>query len=178
MIRGVHTMFYSSQADELRVFLRDTLGLSFTDVGGGWLIFDLPDAEMGVHPADEAYPHAHAGTHNVSFYCDDVTKTVEELKAKGVEFTQEPKDESYGIVTHFNMPGGVTVQLYQPQYKRLSVPRPLPESEAAAAPRAKAAARKKPSKKKAAPKSAKKKAVTKTGGKKKAAKKKSAARKR
>jgi predicted enzyme related to lactoylglutathione lyase len=164
-------MFYSSQADELRVFLRDTLGLSFTDVGGGWLIFDLPDAEMGVHPADEAHPHSHAGTHSISFYCDDVTKTVEDLKAKGVEFTQEPKDEGYGIVTHFNMPGGVSVQLYQPHYKRLSVPRPLPEPAEAAAPRAKAAARKKPGKKKTAPKAVKKKAASKPG-KRKAGKKK------
>jgi len=178
MIRGVHSMFYSSQANELRVFLRDTLGLSFTDVGGGWLIFDLPNAEMGMHPADEAHPNSQPGMHSISFYCDDVAKTVDELKAKGVEFTQEPKDESYGIVTHFNMPGGVTVQLYQPHYKRLSVPRPLPESESSAAPRAKAALRKKPSKKKAASKSAKKKAVTKADGKKKAAKKKAAARKR
>ena len=53
MIRGVHTMFYSSDADGLRSFLRDKLGFSFTDVGGGWLIFDLPEAEMGCHPADD-----------------------------------------------------------------------------------------------------------------------------
>jgi hypothetical protein len=26
MIRGIHTMFYSSQPDELRAFLRDKLG--------------------------------------------------------------------------------------------------------------------------------------------------------
>src|SRR5262249_7620562 len=124
------------------------------------------------------YSHAHAGTHSISFYCDDVAKTVEELKAKGVEFGQEPKDESYGIVTHFNMPGGVTVQLYQPHYKRLSVPRPLPESAGPAAPHAKAAEKKKSGKKKAVPKPAKKKTVIKKGGNKKAVKKKSAARKR
>jgi hypothetical protein len=34
MIRGVHTMFYSSDAEGLRAFLRDKLGLPFTDVGG------------------------------------------------------------------------------------------------------------------------------------------------
>jgi len=136
---------------------------------------------MGVHPADEGLPHAHAGTHNISFYCDDVAKTVEDLKTKGVEFTEEPKDQGYGIVTQFAMPGEVVVQLYQPHYKRLSVPRPLPampEEAKRAAPRAKAAARRKPSKKKAAPKAASKKAVTKRAGKKKAAKKKPAARKR
>ena len=33
MIRGVHTMFYSSRADELRAFLRDKLGFRATDVG-------------------------------------------------------------------------------------------------------------------------------------------------
>lgn len=31
MIRGVHTMFYSSAAPDLRAFLRDKLGLSATD---------------------------------------------------------------------------------------------------------------------------------------------------
>lgn len=52
MIRGVHTMFYSSEAEELRAFLRDKLGFDrFTDVGGGWLIFDIPEADMGVHPS-------------------------------------------------------------------------------------------------------------------------------
>jgi len=35
LIRGMHGMFYSSQADELRAFLRDKVGLAGTDVGGG-----------------------------------------------------------------------------------------------------------------------------------------------
>jgi hypothetical protein len=52
MIKGVHAMFYSSRPSELRAFLRDKLGFtSFTDVGDGWLIFNLPEADMGVHPA-------------------------------------------------------------------------------------------------------------------------------
>ena len=53
MIKGVHTMFYSSEPEALREFLRDKLGFdSYTDVGGGWLIFNLPEADMGVHPTD------------------------------------------------------------------------------------------------------------------------------
>lgn len=39
MIRGVHTMFYSSQPDAVRAFLRDKLGFDCTDTGGGGLIF-------------------------------------------------------------------------------------------------------------------------------------------
>src|SRR5262245_49607615 len=56
MIRGVHTMFYSAKAKELRKFLREKLGFSATDVGEGWLIFDLPEADMGVHPTDRSGP--------------------------------------------------------------------------------------------------------------------------
>jgi hypothetical protein len=36
MIRGMHAMFYSSEAEALRAFLRDKLQLPGTDVGGGW----------------------------------------------------------------------------------------------------------------------------------------------
>jgi hypothetical protein len=53
MIRGVHTMFYSSDADGLRAFLRDKLGFPFTDVGGGCLNFDLPETEIGCHCAND-----------------------------------------------------------------------------------------------------------------------------
>jgi catechol 2,3-dioxygenase-like lactoylglutathione lyase family enzyme len=125
MIRGVHTMFYSAQPDELRAFLRDKFGLPFTDVGGGWLIFDLPEAEMGVHPSDESHAHSRAGMHSISFYCDNIQRTVADLKAKGIEFTNEIADQGYGLVTQFKMPGGVVADLYQPQYTKRTAPRPI-----------------------------------------------------
>jgi predicted enzyme related to lactoylglutathione lyase len=59
-----------------------------------------------------------AGTHDISFYCDDIEETVSELKRRGVEFTAGITDEGFGLVTHFRMPGGVTVQLYQPSYRK------------------------------------------------------------
>jgi len=119
MIKGVHTMFYSSDAESLRAFLRDKLGLPYTDVGEGWLIFDLPEADMGCHPADETGEHGQpAGTHDISFYCDDIHATIEELTAKGVEFTEGVTDAGFGLVTHFKMPGDVKVQLYQPRYEK------------------------------------------------------------
>ena len=117
MIQGVHTMFYSSHADELRAFLRDKLGFPATDIGNGWLIFDLPEAEMGCHPADDKEGPP-AGTHNISFYCDDIQKTVEELKRRGVEFIDGVADHGYGLVTHFKMPGDFAVMLYQPRYSK------------------------------------------------------------
>ncbi|MFI5456488.1 MAG: VOC family protein [Isosphaerales bacterium] len=117
MIRGVHTMFYSSEPDALRAFLRDKIGFPFTDVGGGWLIFDLPEADMGCHPADEA-EGKRSGTHDISFYCDDIEKTVADLAARGVEFTGPVVDQGYGLVTHFRLPGGFAVQLYEPRYTK------------------------------------------------------------
>jgi catechol 2,3-dioxygenase-like lactoylglutathione lyase family enzyme len=117
MITGVHTMFYSSKPEALRTFLRDKLGFPWTDVGHGWLIFDLPEAEMGCHPAGPPDGEP-SGTHHISFYCDDIDKTVAELRAKGVEFTDEIRDVGYGLVIHFRMPGDFEVQLYQPRYTR------------------------------------------------------------
>ena len=110
-------MFYSSNAKGLREFLRDKLGFKATDVGGGWLIFDLPEADMGCHPADAKHG-APSGTQDISFYCDDIEKTVKELKAKGVKFKGKIEDHGYGLVTHFKKPGNFYVQLYQPQYEK------------------------------------------------------------
>ena len=109
-------MFYTSEPEALREFIRDKLGFPATDVGEGWLIFDLPEADMGCHPAnaDDGPP---SGTPDVSFYCDDLEKTVGELKTKGVEFTEEISDRGYGLVTYFRMPGGFNAQLFQPRYK-------------------------------------------------------------
>lgn len=110
-------MFYSSEPEALRAFIRDKLGFSATDVGGGWLIFDLPEADMGCHPAD-AVDGQPSGTHYISFYCDDVEKTKAELEARGVEFTDGIRDVGYGLATRFQMPGDLSVELYQPRYSK------------------------------------------------------------
>ncbi|WP_394848682.1 hypothetical protein LZC95_14660 [Pendulispora brunnea] len=110
-------MFYSSKADELRAFLRDKLALGHTDVGDGWLIFDVPEAEVACHPTDEPGSPP-SGTHDVSFYCDDIAKTVRELQGRGVDFLGAIEDRGYGLVTHFVMPGNVKAQLYEPRYKK------------------------------------------------------------
>jgi catechol 2,3-dioxygenase-like lactoylglutathione lyase family enzyme len=121
MIRGLHAMFYTSEAESLRAFLRDKLGLPATDVGEGWLIFDVPEAEVGCHPVDAAGGPP-AGTHDISFYCDDIEQTVAELTARGVEFTEPVADHGYGLVTYFKVPGGFRVQLYQPRYRKSAAP--------------------------------------------------------
>jgi catechol 2,3-dioxygenase-like lactoylglutathione lyase family enzyme len=116
MIRGLHAMFYSSEAEALRAFFRDKLGLVGVDVGEGWLIFDAPEADLGVHPTEDGEPPS--GTADISFYCDEIEATVRQLEARGVEFTQAIEDHGYGLVTYFRVPGGFKVQLYQPRYSK------------------------------------------------------------
>lgn len=110
-------MFYSSDADATRDFLRDVLELPFTDIGRGWLIFDLPEADLGAHPADAAQGST-PGAHDVSFYCDDIKGTVAELKKRGAQFKHDPMDHGYGWVTYLEIPGGIEVQLYEPKYQK------------------------------------------------------------
>lgn len=115
MITGIHALFFSSQVEELREFIRDKLGFPYNDAGKGWLIFDLPRADMGCHPAADR-PGKESGVHDISFYCDDINATVTELKSRGVEFADEITDQGYGYVARFIMPGGIKVDLFQPHY--------------------------------------------------------------
>ncbi|MFQ5552327.1 MAG: VOC family protein [Thermoplasmata archaeon] len=119
MIRGLHGLFYSSDPEATRAFIRDKLNLPYSDTGEGWLIFDLPEGDVGIHPLHESGGPP-AGTHSVSFYCDDIHGTVAELKERGVPFDQEVEDHGFGFVTYFTMPGGVRVQLYEPKYEKSS----------------------------------------------------------
>jgi len=119
MIRGMHGMFYSSEPEALRAFFRDKLGFSANDIGGGWLIFDLPEADLGVHPSQSSDGQP-SGTPSISFYCDDVAKTRAVLEKRGVEFADEIHDAGFGLVTRFRAPGGFAIQLYQPSHRRPS----------------------------------------------------------
>lgn len=115
MIKGVHTMFYSSDAEGLPAFLRDVIGFPSHDVGDGWLIFQIPEADMGVHPTGyEGSPPS--GTAHLSFYTDDIHAEVARLKEKGVSFKGDVQDQGWGHVTQFEAPGGFAIQLYQPKY--------------------------------------------------------------
>jgi len=110
MIKGVHALFYTTDAVAARAFLRDKLGLAFHDEGDGWLIFDLAEGEVACHPSDKAF-------HGVTFYCDDIDATIAEATERGVDFSPIVEEE-WGRVTTFELPGGGPVRLYQPAYRR------------------------------------------------------------
>ena len=112
MIGGAHVLIYAEDAPAARAFLRDVLGWQNVDDGDGWLIFALPPAELGVHPAE---PET-SGTHQLFLMCRDIEQTTADLEAKGVQFTSEISDAGFGLITRFKIPGGGEIGLYQPKH--------------------------------------------------------------
>src|ERR1044072_3919754 len=112
MINGSHVILFSQDPDADRAFFAEVLGFSSVDAGGGWLIFALPPAEAAMHPTDGG------PSYELYFTCDDIEKTMEELRAKGVEFIGEISEERWGRVTGFRLPGGGEVGMYEPRHPR------------------------------------------------------------
>jgi len=111
VIAGAHALIYAEDADAARGFFRDVLGFDSVDAHDGWLIFALPPAELGIHPAD-----AGEGRHELFLMCHDVQRTREELEAKGVEFAAPIADEGFGLITRLRIPGGGEIGLYEPRH--------------------------------------------------------------
>jgi len=110
MITGTHAILYTDHAEEVRAFFRNILKLPSVDAGHGWLIFSLPPAELGIHPAEK-------GSHSELYLiCDDVKATVADLEKRGVKFSRPITEAGFGITTSVTLPGGAELGLYQPKH--------------------------------------------------------------
>jgi predicted enzyme related to lactoylglutathione lyase len=115
-ITGAHALLYTSEPEAVRAIFRDAFGWKHVDDGDGWLIFALPPAELGIHPADG--PTFDTGVrHQLTLMCDDITATIQELSSKGIEVRGEPQDEGFGITTTIALPGGLELMLYEPRHQ-------------------------------------------------------------
>ena len=117
MITGAHSIIYSTNPDADRAVLRDVFKLTHVDVGGGWLIFGLPPAEVAVHPSDKN------GVHELYLMCADVEALVAEMTRRNL-LCAPVKDEGWGLLTQLTLPGGGTLGIYQPRH-----PRPAPMAD-------------------------------------------------
>jgi hypothetical protein len=111
MIIGAHSVIYSTSPDADRAFLRDTLKLPNVDVGGGWLIFGLPPAEIAVHPSDKN------DVHEFYLMCNDVEAFTAEMTKRGI-VVGSLQDEGWGLLTQLTLPGGGKLGVYQPRHAR------------------------------------------------------------
>jgi hypothetical protein len=119
MIFGAHALVFSRAPAETRELLEKILASQKVNAGGGWTIFALPPAEIGVHPTD--------GTPRLDLYlmCQDIEKTILELREKGVKFSRAVSEESWGRFCAIAIPGGGELGLYQPRHP-VALARPAP----------------------------------------------------
>jgi hypothetical protein len=117
MIIGAHSIIYSAKPDADRAFLRDVLAMPNVDVGGGWLIFGLPPAEVAVHPSDEN------GSHELYLMCDDVEAFIADMQSHAV-VCSAVQNPGWGLLTKITLPGGGKLGVYQPRHARPEAPQP------------------------------------------------------
>ena len=110
MISGAHVMIFTKDEAADRAFLRDVLEIPCIDSGGGWLIFKLPPAELGVHSGDN-------GFHQLYFICDDADAFAAKMAEKGVA-TDPISQEDWGRSTGVTLPGGGKLGVYQATHAR------------------------------------------------------------
>jgi predicted enzyme related to lactoylglutathione lyase len=119
MIIGAHVLFYSTDADADRAFLRDTFEFPSVDAGGGWLIFALPPTEAAVHPTTDArgfVEHGKSMLRSILYLmCDDVDAEIARLAKRHVHCAPVSQ-ERWGRWTSFTLPSGQEMGLYQPQH--------------------------------------------------------------
>ena len=111
MIIGAHSIIYSTGPEADRAFLRNVLKLTNVDVGGGWLIFGLPPAEVAVHPSNEN------DVHEFYLMCEDVEVFIAEMKKHSIA-CDPVQDHGYGLFTQVTLPGGGKLGVYQPRHAR------------------------------------------------------------
>ncbi len=111
MITGAHSIIYSTDAEADRTFLRDVLGFAHVDVGGGWLIFGLPPAEIAVHPSETN------DVHELYLMCEDIETLIAYMTERNVDCSPV-QEERWGLRTHVTLPGGGKLGIYQPKHER------------------------------------------------------------
>ena len=110
-INGAHAIIYSRDAEADRAVLRDVFKFKHVDVGGGWLIFALPPAELAVHPSDED------DRHELYLMTDDIGGLVAEMKTRNI-VCAPVTSQGWGQLTHITLPGGGKLGVYAPRHAR------------------------------------------------------------
>ena len=115
MITGVHAIVFSAEADKVRSFFADVLGMRSVDAGGGWPIFALPPAELAVHPVGRPDEDGR-GQHELYLMCDDIHATLADLRARGAEVARDVSDQGWGLLAAIRLPDGAELAIYEPRH--------------------------------------------------------------
>ena len=129
-----HAQVWVTDQDEAVAFYTEKLGMEIREdvtvpeLGNfRWLTVGVPGQDVAITlmavpgpPVfdEETRAQIHAllakgASGGLFFAADDVQKSYEELKAKGVEFLQEPTEQPYGIDAGFRDPSGNNFRMAQ-----------------------------------------------------------------
>jgi hypothetical protein len=107
-------ILFSTDPEADRAFLDELLGLGKVDAGGGWMIYELPPAEVAVHPTDGP------PVHELYLMSTDIEADLAALRAKGVPVSETIHEERWGRVGSVTLPSGAPLAIYQPLHPLLS----------------------------------------------------------
>lgn len=82
---------------------REKLGFKVFSSEGHWITVGPANSSTVIHLCEGKLEPGNTG---IGFIVEDVNKTYAELTAKGVEFTQKPADEGFGLYAMFKDPDG------------------------------------------------------------------------
>ncbi len=108
---SVVSVFVSDQDRAIDFFVNKLGFEKTTDVpfgeGERWIEVKAPDGQttINLYKAPGEGP-ASDGFSRVAFYSDDVRGTVEEMRSKGVEITEDPNEQPWGVQAQFKDPDG------------------------------------------------------------------------
>lgn len=113
MIRGVKFVGIPVRNQDVALkFYTEALGMKVTTdqpftPRQRWIELMIPGADTGLALfTPEGHEKRIGDFQSISFWCEDVFRTAEVLKKKGVIFTQEPATESWGSAAVFKDPDG------------------------------------------------------------------------
>ena len=129
-----HVQVWVHDQDEALAFYTDKLGMELREdvtvpeMGNfRWLSVGIPGQDVAITlmaiPGPPVFDEetrdqihkllAKGASGGLFFATDDAQKTYQELKSRGVEFTQEPMEQPYGIDAGFRDPSGNSMRMVQ-----------------------------------------------------------------
>ncbi len=110
MLRKIgYVIVYVRDMESSLEFWRNKVGLRERYTSEEWSELEVENTVLALHHSDNPTPR----DTGIVFTVEDIEKTVEELREKGVEVT-EPKDIGVGLEALFKDPEGNTYHLFQP----------------------------------------------------------------
>jgi lactoylglutathione lyase len=92
-IQLTHVIEFVADMDRAVKFYRDVIGLPLKFQSPGWSEFATGETSLALHPASESKL---AGSVELGFTVDDLSKFHTEMSAKGVQFSIPPTKQDYG----------------------------------------------------------------------------------